>query len=490
MLSKVNTNRVAIIGRPNVGKSTLFNILSGTKKAVVKNRPGVTRDIQIEPAQWLNKEFDIIDTGGVTEAEDVFSRMIKKKVLSILDSVDCLIVVADGKSGICPEDRDLIKIAKASEKPFCVLVNKVDDPSNEEYAKADFWEFGVEVYATSFEHRRGITEALEWVCTHFPDSSSTEREGFTITIVGKPNVGKSSLTNRLLGESRMLVSDIAGTTVDAIDSEIEFDGEKFILIDTAGLRRKSKRYDEVEQVASFKSEDSIRRAELVLLMVDVMQGPTVQDAKMLELIHKHHKAVLLVANKTDIAQEEREAFRKNFREQVANVFHFNVDIPVCFISAETGSGLHKLFETVSDMRRKLAVKIPTAELNRFFMRVIRKAPAPVYGHRNVKFYYLTQTSQKPPSFIAFANHPDGVNNAYRRFLIKRIKEEWGLEGIPIRIFAMKTGGKKSKKALDFIDDSHVEEQVLSFENELPEDWADKIDWTAKELKESPAENLD
>lgn len=464
-----NANRLAIIGRPNVGKSTLFNILTGTRKAVVKDMSGVTRDIQIEPGSWLDKKFDVIDTGGVTDAEDVFSKLIKEQVLSILGSVDCLIVVVDGRAGLCPEDKDLIRVARESNKPFAIAVNKVDDPSDEEWAKGDFYQFGEELFATSFEQRRGISELLEWCTSNFKEQESyTIRQGTTIAVIGKPNAGKSSLVNHLLGENRMLVSDIAGTTVDAIDSEFTYNGKDFVLIDTAGLRKKSKRIDHIEKIAGFKSEESVKRADIVLLMVDALLGPSVQDAKMLEMILKHHKAVILVGNKSDIGEREVAEFRKGFREITSQVFHFYDDLPITFISAKTGAGIKKLFEKIEEVSDKLSIQISTGELNRFFFDVIRQAPAPVYGHRNVKFYYLTQTSQKPPSFIAFANFPDGVNNSYRRFLIKRIKAHWGLEGIPIRIFVMKTA-KKSKKAKNYADAMDAGDEFV-VEYEIPENW--------------------
>ncbi len=433
--------KVAIIGRPNVGKSTLFNILTDSRKAVVKNQPGVTRDIQIETCEIWGKMFDLMDTGGITESTDVFSKLIREQVVDFLETVDLLLVVMDGRSGLVPEDRDIIRIAKETGKPFLILINKVDSPHELENSKVEFYEFGFDMVATSFETRAGISEMLEWLHKELPENKVQLKEGVTIAIVGKPNVGKSSMVNALLNEKRMIVSDIAGTTVDAIDTPFLYEGKRYILVDTAGLRKSARREEDVEIIASFKSHDSIRKADVVLLMIDGTHGPTDQDAKILESIIEDHKGVIVVANKSDLGREIPE-YRKLFKEQCERVFHFYTDVPVVFTSAKNKTGLHDLMERIQWMSEKLVTRIPTKQLNEFFMNAIRKAPAPVYGVVNVKFYYLTQTFQSPPSFIAFANHPDGVDNAYRRFLIKQLKTEFDLFGIPIRIFVMKSRGKK------------------------------------------------
>jgi GTPase len=430
------TSRVAIIGRPNVGKSTLFNYLTDTRKAVVKNQPGVTRDIQIEPAEVWGVKFDVIDTGGLTEATDLFSKLIREQVIEFLQSTDLLIVVMDGRVGLHTEDRDIIRIAKEAGKPFLLVLNKIDSVKDMEMAKADFYEFGVDMVSASFEQRYGADEILEWIVEHVKRTQHTIREGLTLAMVGKPNVGKSSLCNRLLGEKRLLVSNVAGTTTDAVDTELVYEGRKYVLIDTAGLRRSARREEDIEILSAFKTRDAIRRADIVLLVVDGNDGPTSQDAKILESILQAHRAVLLVANKVDVAEENIPAFRNWFRQRVSEELHFFPDIPIAFTSALTGKGLKDLFDSIVALEDKITKRISTRELNDFFMQVIRQAPAPVWGTQNVKFYYLTQTRQQPPAFIAFANHADGVTPSYRRFLAKRIQEHWGLEGVPVRIFVM------------------------------------------------------
>lgn len=432
------TPKVAIIGRPNVGKSTLFNIVTGTRKSVVKNQPGVTRDIIIEPVEVWGKQFDLIDTGGITEAGDLFSKLIREHVAEFLQSVDLVIAVMDGRVGLLPEDRDIIKFAKLTGKPFLLVINKVDRVAEEEIAKADFYEFGVDIVSASFEQRRGLSDVLEWITNQIPENNFEIAPGSRIAIVGKPNVGKSSLSNNILGSHRMLVSDVAGTTVDAVETPFVINDKQYMLVDTAGLRRSSRREEDVEIISAFKSQEAIRRADVVLLVIDGTQGPTEQDAKIMQAILEDHRGVIVVANKSDIAQKEVTEYKKTFREQIQRNFHFFEDVPLVFTSAKTGHGVEELFEMIEHVSERLSMRIPTSELNDFFFETIRKAPAPVWGNNNVKFYYLTQTMQQPPAFIAFCNFPDGVTPAYRRFLIKNIKARWDLSGIPIRIFCMKT----------------------------------------------------
>ncbi len=436
------STRVAIIGRPNVGKSTLFNYLTESRKAVVKNQPGVTRDIIIEPAEIWGHQFDVIDTGGLTEAPDLISKLIREQVVEFLSSVDLLLVVMDGRHGLIPEDRDIIRIANETGRPYLVVINKVDSVVDHETAKTDFYELGVDLITASFERRFGMDKVLEWIVEHIPREISTMREGMTLAIVGKPNVGKSSMVNQILGEHRMLVSNVAGTTVDSVDTEFVYKNKKYILVDTAGLRRSARRTEGIEIISAFKSHDAIGRADLVLLMIDANEGPSEQDAKILEAILETHRAVVVVANKVDIAEAEMDDYKAWFKEKISREFHFFADIPIVFTSAKTGRGVRELFQKIEDIHEKLMLKIPTGELNDFFTNVIRLAPAPVYGTTNVKFYYLTQTKQVPPAFIAFANQPDGVTPSYRRFLAKKIQEHWGLEGIPVRIFVMKSGGRQ------------------------------------------------
>ena len=440
--------RIAIVGRPNVGKSTLFNAITGTRKAVVRNEPGVTRDIQIETADWCGSQFEIVDTGGLTESKDPFAGPIREQVERILNSVHGIILVTDVRAGLCPEDREAFRVAAESGRPILICANKADNQELRDLAHYEFAEFGAQVLPTGFEQRFGLDSILSWILSILPREVETQaqEDSVRLTIVGKPNVGKSSLCNRLLGETRMIVSEVAGTTVDAIDSVLERDQKRYVLTDTAGLRRKGKQKDDVEVLAGFKSREALRRSDLVLLVVDGLVGPSDQDTKLIELCSDNNKGVILVINKLDLGESEIPAFRQKVRDQTSAQMHFFPDIPIVFVSAKTGAGIDALFRKIDEVWERMNRQISTSELNEFFQDVIRQAPSPVYGTRNVKFYYLTQTRQRPPSFIAFANSPDGVSPSYRRFLAKNIKDRFGLDGIPVRIFAMKSGNRGGESA--------------------------------------------
>lgn len=435
-MSLPRIKRVALVGRPNVGKSTLFNRLTRSRKAVVKDERGVTRDIQIETTEWWGKAFEVVDTGGLSDEKDGFTPLIKQQVIEFLHSTDLIVFIVDGRVGITPEDRDAFRVVKASGKPYLVVVNKCDRTIESEQYLPDFYELGEAPVPAAFEQDFGIDNVVEWIIENLGDEEAVPHEGFRVCIIGKPNVGKSSIVNRLLGEKRMLVSSLAGTTVDAVEIPFEMNGKPYILVDTAGLRRAGKQRDGVEVLSGFKSRDAIHQADLVLLVIDSEIGPSNQDSRLIEFCVERHKAIIVVANKTDLAKQQHTDYRAWFRERVAFEFHFFPDIPLVFTSAKTGAGLETLFDKIEEVREKLAIRIPTSKLNKFFTEVIKQAPAPVYGVHDVKFYYLTQTNQAPPSFIAFANHPDGVTPAYRRFLVKKIQEHWDLKGIPLRIFVM------------------------------------------------------
>lgn len=435
-MSQLKLKRVALVGRPNVGKSTLFNRLTRSRKAVVRDEPGVTRDIQIEPTEWWGKSFEVVDTGGLSDDREGFTPLIREQVINYLQSVDLIVFMVDGRTGIMPEDRQAFRVVAAADKPYLVVVNKCDRTLEADNYLTDFYEFGNDLQAAAFEQDFGIDHIVEWVIARLGTDDPQEREGFRVTVVGKPNAGKSSLCNRLLGEKRMLVSQIAGTTVDAIEVEFEINDNKYILIDTAGLRRAGKQRDGVEVLSTFKTRDAVHDADLVLLMIDAVEGPSNQDSRIIEMCVERHKALIVVANKTDLAREAHSDYRRWFRDRVEFEFHYFSDVPVVFTSAKTGAGLDALFEKIEEVRAKLGIRISTSKLNKFFTDVIKMAPAPVFQTQDVKFYYLTQTQQSPPSFIAFANHPEGVTPAYKRFITKKIQENWDLKGIPLRLHVL------------------------------------------------------
>lgn len=450
--------KVAIVGRPNVGKSSLFNKLTRSRFAMVKNEPGVTRDLLHEVTEWWGKSFEVTDTGGLTDRPDEISSLIKGQVSDFLKSVDAVVMVVDGRAGMTPEDQDVFRQVNSLGKPFLVVVNKVDKTYEAELALGDFYSWGVDLLPAAFEKDFNVDQIVEWILSHATEESEEKVEGFRLSLVGKPNAGKSSLANLLLGKERMLVSTVAGTTVDSVEEPFEYDGKTYLLSDTAGLRKAGKRSSELETLGTYKTRDAIDRSELVLLVVDGQVGLSNQDARIVEKCLEKHKALLLVVNKLDLVKESNKAYKSWFQEHLAREFHFFRSIPYVFVSAKTGYGINHLFAKVEEIREKLGTRISTSKLNKFFTEVIKKAPSPVYGTENVKFYYLTQTKQRPPSFIAFANQPKGVTPAYRRFLINQIQKEFDLEGIPIRIFVLPKGLKsKSSRRSAPVEDFEVEE---------------------------------
>ncbi len=439
--------RVALVGRPNVGKSSLFNYLTRSRKALVKNIPGVTRDIKKGQALWWGHQFEVWDTGGVTQnAEDVFE-MVKDQVMEVLNKVDLIILMLDGPTGPMPDDSFLIQLIKKTNKPYKIVVNKLDRIENDEYQINEFYSLGEDFMPIAVQTSNSVDELIEWIGDHrtggeyeFPDENTKIDEPIRLSVLGKPNVGKSSLVNWILGENKQIVFDEPGTTLDAIDHPFEFEGKKYILTDTAGLRKKAMAED-LESLGGIQAMKALNSSDIIVLIVDVVHGPTKQDAQIIEQAIDSHKAILIVGNKVDLAFELDPNFKDRFRKQIAKTFHFFKDVRVCFISALTGKGVYPMLREVHNIWNDLNLRIPTSKLNKFFTEVIRKAPAPVWGTENVKFYYLTQTRQRPPSFIAFANHPKGVTPSYRRFLSKQIQKNWNILGIPVRIFIMKSGKK-------------------------------------------------
>ncbi len=441
-------NRVLIVGRPNVGKSSLFNRLIRKRQSLVVNQPGVTRDILKQKTSWWGNNFEVWDSGGLWAEESSYEKIINTKVKQAVQESDLILCVMDARSGLLEEDKKTFHLVRKSGKPFFVLINKVDEQKKEELLLSDFYHLGCRLLACAFEKDRGISEIVDWIVSQMDRQKNKqtkplekEKSAERLLLIGKTNVGKSTLCNALLKQERMLTSPVAGTTMDVVSDQFQYGGKFYTLSDTAGKTKTGK--DKPQSLADFKTRQNFKTADLILLLVDYPAGPGRQDAQLIHLCMKEHKAVIMVVNKWDLTEEEennnkmmnfpfgqkKEEYRKNIQDK----FRFYPDLPVVFISALRSSGLGVLMKKVENMCQKLQARISTSELNRFFTQVIRKAPAPVYGTQDVKLYYLTQTKQTPPSFIAFANCPQGIRDSYRRFLIRQIQNKWDLKGIPVRI---------------------------------------------------------
>lgn len=449
---EISEFKVALVGRPNVGKSSLFNTLTETRDALVKNIPGVTRDFRAGRASWWGKEFDIVDTGGWTESQDIISQRIKSTLEERLKNFDLLLFICDIKEGLTSDDRNFFEVVRDSGVPFLVVLNKCDNLNAEEY---DFYSLGVEKFIKiSCEHKIGIDVLIDEVFSFLPEVTTTKEEEFEaqseveelvkkieICTIGRPNVGKSSLVNKILNKEQQLVSPISGTTTDSLRFEGSRGEFNFGVYDTAGVRRKARLDGGLEGLMVLKGLETIEKSDFALIVLDGTEPPTRSEARLIEKCAELSKPFLLVINKWDIAPNQDEVDKNTYKEALIKEFHFLKTIEMVFISAKTGMGIDKLFSKLQFLKEKLSKRISTGELNRFFTKVIKMTPTPFYHNKQVKLYYITQTRQVPPSFLCYVNYPKGITPAYKRFLINRITEEWDLHGVPVRIFFMPKNGK-------------------------------------------------
>lgn len=426
---------IAIVGRPNVGKSTFFNRVTRTKDALVDNLPGVTRDRHYGNASWNDVEFTLIDTGGFLANEgDDFEQKIRFQVFQAIEDADGIIFLLDGKEGVSPFDKDLIQIFRKINKPVFYAVNKIDG-MEQEVNLYDFYGLGTEnLYPISAEHGYGMNDFLDDLVRAIPKTVSVlPREMTHIAVVGRPNVGKSSLINCILGENRLVVSDRPGTTRDAIDSVFTHAGRSYVLVDTAGIRRKGKVVEKLEKFSIIKALKGLERCDVALIVMDAKEGITDQDISVAGYAFERGCGCILVLNKWDAVEKDGKPPRAYY-SQLKMEAKFLSFAPVATISARTGFGVLKLFPLVNEVYRQYIQRIGTGQLNRILQSAIRKNEPSLYRGKRIKFYYATQTSTKPPTFVCFVNYPDAVHFSYRRYLINQIREGAGLDKTPIRLF--------------------------------------------------------
>ena len=427
---------VAIIGKPNVGKSTFFNYLAGSRISIVEDTPGVTRDRVYAETNWRGRNFTLIDTGGIEpESEDVILSQMREQANLAIEMADVIIFLTDIKQGVTAADQEIGLMLKKSGKPIVLVCNKAD---NYEKAKQDIYEFynlGIgDPYPISAANALGIGDVLDAIYEHFPEKDAGEDndEVIKVAVIGKPNVGKSSLINKILGENRTIVSNIAGTTRDAIDSYFENDKGKYVLIDTAGIRKKNKVNERIEKYSVIRSLLAIERADVCLMMIDANEGVTEQDTKIAGEAHEAGKGVIIVVNKWDEIEKETGTLEKYKKEVYAKLAYLSY-APIIFISAKTGQRVDKLFDMINDVAKQNAMRISTSVLNQVINEAIAIVQPPTDKGKRLKILYGTQASTKPPTFVIFVNNKDLFHFSYERYLVNQIRKEFGLQGTPIRI---------------------------------------------------------
>ena len=427
---------VAIVGRPNVGKSTLFNKLSGQRLAIVDDRPGVTRDRIYADCEWLNRKFLIVDTGGIEPySDDIILSQMRRQAQMAIDSADAIIFVTDLRTGIVATDAEVATMLLKSGKPIILCVNKCDTIGE---LPADFYEFynlGLgDPFPVSSVHGHGTGDLLDEVIKHLPDEEIAEEEDeiIKVAIIGKPNVGKSSLVNALCGEERTLVSNIAGTTRDATDTEVNNKHGKFMFIDTAGLRRKSKVDDQIEKYSVMRAVMAVQRATVCVIMIDALEGFTEQDSKIAGIAHEEGKACIIAVNKWDAYEKDGKTM-DSYRKKLMDDFSFMSYAPIIFISAKTGQRLERLYELIKYVDDQNALRIPTGRLNQVLADAQARVQPPTDKGKRLKIYYMTQASTRPPTFVSFVNNKELFHYSYQRYLDNQIREVFGLEGTPTRL---------------------------------------------------------
>ncbi len=423
---------IAIVGRPNVGKSTFFNKVVGRKISITEDRPGVTRDRLYADAEWRGRVFSLVDTGGIEiKSDDIMWRQIKKQAEVAIDTANVILFFVDGREGLTTSDYDVADMLRKSKKPVILVVNKIDEYSEEKVF--EFYSLGLgEPYPVSSEHGKGIGDVLDECVSYFEKNEGEEDDSLKIAVVGKPNAGKSSIVNRLLGFERSIVTDIAGTTRDAIDTKFTYDGRDYTIIDTAGIRKKAKVEDDIEYYSVMRAFDAVRRADVCLLIVDSTEGLTEQDTKIIGYVHEQGKPSVIVMNKWDLIEKDTNTINK-FEDKLKEDLKFMDYFRSVYVSAKTGQRAEKILKEVDRVYSNAHMRIPTGTLNDLILDTVRANEPPSYNGRRLKVYYSSQVSVAPPVFVLFVNSSDLMHFSYERFLENTIRKAFDFSGTPIKI---------------------------------------------------------
>ena len=426
---------VAIVGRPNVGKSTLFNVLAGEKISIVQDTPGVTRDRIYADINWLDYNFTLIDTGGIEpETDNIILKCMREQAEIAIETADVIIFMTDVRQGMVDDDSKVADMLRRSKKPIVLVVNKVDSFEKFMPDVYEFYNLGLgDPHPISGSSRLGIGDMLDEVVSHFDESAKEEVEDERprIAIIGKPNVGKSSIINKLLGEDRVIVSDIAGTTRDAIDTEVVRNGREYVFIDTAGLRKKSKIKEDIERYSIIRTVSAVERCNVAVLVIDATEGITDQDAKIAGIAHERGKGMIIAVNKWDAIEKNDKTIYK-FTEEIRNKLSYMPYAELLFISAETGQRLPKLFETIDAVIETHSLRVATGVLNEIMSEAVAMQQPPSDKGKRLKLFYITQVSVKPPTFVIFVNDKELMHFSYTRYIENRIRESFGFRGTPLK----------------------------------------------------------
>lgn len=443
------TSIVALIGRPNVGKSTLFNRITRSRKAIVDATPGVTRDRQYDRVEWRGQPFILVDTGGIdTDPQDEMVDTIREQALAAIDEADSILFLMDGKSGLMPLDHEVVDLLRRTNKKVLYVVNKIDGPELEHERLAPFYELGVEqLWPLSAEHNYGFYSLMDDLCATLPaDQVPVDLPENTVGVAffGRPNVGKSSMINRILGEERMVVSEISGTTRDSVDTLLSHKDKNYLLIDTAGIRRKGKTREKLEKFSILKALSALDRCDIAVVLIDASEGITEQDATVIGYTQDAGRGLVLLVNKWDLLADDRKR-QTQLMEEIGRAVPFVGFAPLLNVSALTGYGIKRIFPAVGSVYRQYTAKIPTAALNRLLADAVEKHTPPIYKNKRLKFYYTSQLSTRPPTFIIMTNSYKGVHFSYKRYLINRFREGLGLDRVPLRIIFKDKKDQRDKK---------------------------------------------
>ncbi len=426
---------VAVVGRPNVGKSTLFNALAGEKISIVKDTPGITRDRIYADVSWLNWNFTLIDTGGIEpDSKDLILSQMREQAQIAIDTADVILFLVDVKQGLVDTDAKVADMLRRSQKPVVLVVNKVDSFAKYEADVYEFYNLGIgEPHAVSAANKLGFGEMLDNVTELFDKDAvgAEEDDRPRIALVGKPNVGKSSIINKITGENRVIVSEIAGTTRDAVDTEIKYNGKEYIFIDTAGLRRKNKIKEELERFMIIRTISAVERADVVILMIDATEGVTEQDAKIAGIAHDRGKGIIVAVNKWDAVEKDDKTIYR-FTEKIRNTLSFMTYAEIVFISAVTGQRIGKLFETIDMVIENQSLRISTGVVNEIVTEAVALQQPPSDKGKRLKIFYTTQVGVKPPTFVVFVNDKELMHFSYTRYLENKIREAFGFKGTPLK----------------------------------------------------------